>query len=108
MKLTIGLIIGLLGLILTAVAGTDGAYDMASGDACILQIMKESAPSLIIACGDKTDINNPIQAYSEMQNSVLFQAEAKNIFLNRVAENVGIQCSEYDNRTMYLVVCKKP
>ncbi len=108
MKLALGLMGMALGLSLNAVAAADATYDMSGNDACILQIMKEVSPSFVIACGSKTEVNNPIQAYSAMQNPTLFQAESKKIFLSRLTSTAGVKCNEYDNSTVYLLICNKP
>lgn len=84
----------------------DPSYDLSGDRACVLQIMKEVAPSLVIACAGDTLVNNPTQPYSQMQDSATFQAEAKRIFLSRF-DSAGLTCKEYDNSTAYILICKK-
>ena len=108
MKLSITVLLAAMSLTLNAAAESEATYDLSGGDVCVLQIMKEGSPSLVIACGGQTMVNNPIQAYSEMKNAVVFQSESKKIFLSRLAPTTGYQCSEYDNTTAYLLLCKSP
>ncbi len=108
MKLAFVLLTASLSLNINAAMASDANYDLMGGDVCVLQIMKESSPSLVIACAGSTEVNNPIQAYSEMKNSSVFQAEAKKIFMSRLVPATGYQCQEYDNMTAYLLLCKIP
>ena len=93
-------------LCFSSFASADVTYNISAGDVCVLQIMKEGSPSLVIACGTETKVNNPIQAYSEMANSQVFQSEAKRIFMSRLDPSKSLVCNEYDNPATYIVLCK--
>lgn len=72
MKLALDLVSIVVGFTLNSVAASDAAYDMSGSGACVLQITKESSPNLVVACGVTTEVNNPIQAYSEMKDVAAF------------------------------------
>ena len=102
MKLVFGLVLMLSLNVLAA-----PTYNLESGEACVLLITKQVAAAVVVQCGSTTVENTQIPSYSEMPNATQFQADTKKNFLANVGHSESVTCSEYDNVTMLLVICKK-
>lgn len=97
-----------LALLFSLNVSAETNYDLSKQSACVLQIMKKTPASLVVACGSETFAVEKTLPFAQMPNSAAFVVEAREAFLNSLGgERSSLRCLEFNDQTAYIYICNR-